>query len=229
VKRFWKDVTVAPAAAGYGIALDGRAVRTPARAELVVPAMALAEAIAAEWSAQGEEVNPRAMPMTGLANAAIDHAARDATAFAAPLAHYAETDLLCYRDDRDLRLAAEQASAWNPLLGWAETHFGVEFVLAAGVMHVAQPPATIASLAAAVRALPPFRLAPMAPLVTVSGSLVAALAIERGARDAAALWPTLCLDQLYQERLWGSDAAATAQRAAHEAEWLNAARFIALL
>lgn len=229
MKRFWKLVTTVRDTGGHSILLDGRPVRTPARAPLVVPFATLADAIAAEWDAQGAEINPRAMPLTGLANAAIDHAARDPAAFAATLTPYAETDLLCYRDDRDPRLAAEQAAAWNPLLAWAEARFGIEFTLAAGVMHVAQPPATIAVLAGALCALPPFRLAPMAPLITVSGSLVAALAVEADAFDAAELWPTLCLDQLYQERLWGSDAQALVQRAAHEAEWTHAARFLRLL
>jgi chaperone required for assembly of F1-ATPase len=229
VKRFWKQVALADAAAGYAIQLDGRPVRTPARAQLAVPTRALADAIVSEWQAQGEDIDPRSMPMTGLANAAIDHAVTDPAAFAATLTPFAETDLLCYRDDRDLVLAAEQAAAWNPLLVAAEARFVVEFTLAKGVMHVAQPPATIAALQAALHALPPFRLAAMAPLVTISGSLVAALAVESGAREATELWPIICLDQLYQERRWGSDAQAQAQRAAHERDWLNAAHFLSLL
>jgi chaperone required for assembly of F1-ATPase len=229
VRRFWKEVSVAADAAGHAIHLDGRPVRTPARAVLVVPTRALADAIAAEWSAQGEEVDPRAMPLTGLANAAIDHASADPAAFAATLTPYAETDLLCYRDDRDTVLAAEQAAGWNPLLAWAEARYGAEFTLAQGVIHIAQPPATIAALQAAIAVLPAFRLVALSPLVTISGSLVAALAVEAGARDAAELWPILCLDQLYQERRWGHDAAAAAQRAAHERGWLNAARFLGLL
>jgi chaperone required for assembly of F1-ATPase len=229
VKRFWNDAAVADDAAGFAIRLDGRPVRTPARATLVVPTRALADAIAAEWATQGDDIDPRTMPLTGLANAAIDHAARDPAIFTATLTPFAETDLLCYRDDRDPALAAEQAAAWNPLLAWAESRFAIEFTLASGVMHIAQPAASIAALQAALHALPPFRLAPMAPLVTISGSLVAALAVEAGARDAASLWPTLCLDQLYQERKWGSDAQAAAQRAAHERDWLSAARFLSLL
>lgn len=229
MKRFWKQVAVADDAAGFGIQLDGRPVRTPARAPLVAPTRALADAIAAEWQTQGEDIDPRSMPLTGLANSAIDHAATDPAAFAATLAPFAETDLLCYRDDREAELAAEQAAAWNPLLAWAEARWGIEFTLASGVMHVAQPAATIAALQAALHALPPFRLAPMAPLVTISGSLVAALAVESATRDAAELWPIICLDQLYQERRWGSDAQAEAQRAAHERDWRNAARFLDLL
>lgn len=229
MKRFWTNAAVTNDAAGFAIQLDGRPVRTPARAPLVVPTRALADAIAGEWQAQGEEVDPRSMPLAGLANAAIDHAATDPAAFAATLTPFAETDLLCYRDDREAELAAEQASAWNPMLAWAEARYGIEFALASGVMHVAQPAATIAALQAALHALPPFRLVALAPLVTISGSLVAALAVESGARDAAELWSIICLDQLYQERRWGADAQAQAQRAAHERDWLNAARFLDLL
>lgn len=225
MKRFWKDVAAVPVEAGYAIQLDGRPVRTPARAPMILPTPALADTIAAEWSAQGKDIDPRSMPMTGLANAAIDHGAD----LAATLTPYAETDLLCYRDARDTELAAEQMVAWNPLLAWAENNFEVEFLLAAGVMHVAQPAATVTRLAKHVLALPAFRLAPLAPLVTISGSLIGALAIETGARDAAELWPLLCLDELYQERRWGHDAQAAALRAAHETEWLNAARFLSLL
>jgi chaperone required for assembly of F1-ATPase len=188
MKRFWKEATVALREdGGFAVQLDGRPVRTPARALLILPTAPLAEVIASEWQAQGEEVDPRTMALTGLANAAIDHAATDPAGFAATLTPYAETDLLCYRDDRDAALAAEQAAAWNPLLAWAEARFGVEFMLAQGVMHVAQPPATVAALQDAVRALPPFRLAALSPLVTISGSLVAALAVEGRARCGSAM------------------------------------------
>lgn len=116
MKRFWKDVAIVPQDGGWGIALDGRPMRTPHRAPLAVASTALAEAIAAEWQAQGETIDPRAMPMTGLANAAIDLATPDPAVFAEPIAAYAATDLLCYRDDRDAALQAEQVAAWNPVL-----------------------------------------------------------------------------------------------------------------
>jgi chaperone required for assembly of F1-ATPase len=225
VKRFWKQAAAVAADGGYAIHLDGRPVRTPARAPLTIPSARLAEASAQEWADQGEVIDPRSMPLTGLANAAIDHGA----ALADTLIPYAETDLLCYRDDRDMALAAEQAEAWNPLLAWAEARYGIEFTLAAGIIHVEQPAATRAALAAAVTALSPFRLAALSPLVTLGGSLVAALAVEAGARDADALWPILCLDELYQERRWGHDAQAAAARAQREGEWMNAARFLDLL
>ena len=154
MKRFWKQAEVIAEDGGWGIALDGRPVRTPERAPLAVASKALAEAIAAEWDAQGEDIDPASMPLTGLANAAIDLASPDPAAFAEPIAAYAESDLFCYRDDRDAALQAEQAAAWNPLLAWAEARHGIEFALTQGVLPVDQPPATIAALRAALLAPP---------------------------------------------------------------------------
>jgi len=229
MKRFWKKSEAAPQDGGWGIALDGRPVHTPARAPLVVASPALAEAIAAEWAAQGETLDPASMPLTGLANAAIDLASPDPAAFAAPVAAYAESDLLCYRDARDAALQAEQAVAWNPLLAWAEGRHGIEFTLAQGVIPVDQPAATIAALRGAVLDLHPFRLAALTPLVTIGGSLVAGLALIEGAFGAAALWEAVSLDELYQERRWGADSEAQKARARREADWHNAARFLSLL
>ena len=229
MKRFWKEARAARQDGGWGIALDGRAVRTPARAPLLVASEALATAIADEWAAQGETIDPAAMPLTGLANAAVDLAAPDPAAFAEPIAAYAASDLLCYRDDRDTALQVEQAAAWNPLLAWAEARHGIEFTLAQGVLPVDQPAATVATLTGAVRALDPFRLAALAPLVTIGGSLVAGLALTEGAFDAAALWEAVSLDELYQERRWGADSEAQQARARREADWHHAARFLTLL
>lgn len=229
MKRFWKEARATRQDGGWGIALDGRAVRTPARAPLLVASEALATAIADEWAAQGETIDPAAMPLTGLANAAVDLAAPDPAAFAEPIAAYAASDLLCYRDDRDTALQVEQAAAWNPLLAWAEARHGIEFTLAQGVLPVDQPAATVATLTGAVRALDPFRLAALAPLVTIGGSLVAGLALAEGAFDAAALWEAVSLDELYQERRWGADSEAQQARARREADWHHAARFLTLL
>lgn len=227
--RFWKDASVVEIDGGWGIALDGRPVRTPQRAALAVKNPALAEAIAAEWQAQGEAIDPAAMPMTGLTNAAIDLATPDPAAFAEPVAAYAATDLLCYRDDRDPLLQAEQAAAWNPLLAWAEARFGIEFEITQGILPIDQPPATVAALRAAVLALDPWRMTALTPLVTIGGSLVAGLTLIEGADDADALWQTVSLDELYQERRWGADDLATAAREKKQADWDNAARFLSLI
>lgn len=229
MKRFWKSASAVHEPDGWSIALDGRPVRTPGRAPLIVEREALAHAIAAEWNAQGDKLDPASMPMTGIANAAIDLAEPDPAIFAAPIAAYAESDLLCYRDDRDLALQAEQVSAWNPLLAWAERHFDIEFRLTLGVLPIDQPAATLAGLRSAVLALPPFKLAPLSPIVTIGGSLVAALALLEGAFSPDLLWEAVCLDELYQERRWGADHEAQQARALRAADWQHAARFLALL
>ena len=229
MKRFWKDVAIVPQDGGWGIALDGRPMRTPHRAPLAVASTALAEAIAAEWQAQGDTIDPRAMPMTGLANAAIDLATPDPAVFAEPIAAYAATDLLCYRDDRDAALQAEQVAAWNPILAWAEAQFGVEFIITQGILPVDQPPATVAALRAATLGQDAWRMTALTPLVTIGGSLVAGLACVEEAFDREDLWDAVSLDQLYQERRWGADAEAQAQRAAHKRDWDNAVRFLGLL
>jgi chaperone required for assembly of F1-ATPase len=229
VKRFWKEVDLASQDGGWGIMLDGRPMRTPKRAPLVVASPALAEAIGTEWREQGETIDPAAMPMTGLANAAIDLATPDPAAFIEPVAAYAATDLFCYRDDRDALLQAEQVAAWNPLLAWAEQRFDIEFVLTQGILPIDQPPATVAALRAAALAVDPWRMALLTPLVTIGGSLVAGLALIEGAFDAEALWEAVSLDELYQERRWGADSEAQKARAAHKRDWDNAARFLGLL
>jgi len=229
VKRFWKEVAVAPEDGGWGIALDGRPVRTPQRAPLAVASAALAEAIAAEWRDVGETIDPAAMPMTGLTNAAIDLATPDLAAFAAPVAAYAQSDLFCYRDARDAALQAEQAAAWNPLLAWAEARYGIEFALTQGVLPVDQPEATVAALQDAVLAQDEWRTTALTPLVTIGGSLVAGLALLENAFDADALWEAVSLDELYQERRWGADSEAQKARAIHKRDWDNAARFLNLV
>jgi len=222
MKRFWKEVTVVDG----GIRLDGRVVRTPARAELVVPTHALAEAIAEEWRAQGEEVDPRAMPLTGLANAAID---RITPEFAADLARYGETDLLCYRADGPDALIALQAAAWDPLLDWARGRYDIHFELVTGIMHRPQPAATVARLAEAVTSCDAFTLAGLQPLVTISGSLVTALALLEGVIDAEDAFDVTHLDELWQAEQWGEDELATDAREVRREDFLAAAHFLYLL
>lgn len=229
MKRFWKQAEVVRESGGWGIALDGRPVRTPKRAPLVVGSPALAEAIAEEWNAVGEDIDPTRMPLTGIANAAIDIAGADPAAFAEPIAAYAESELFCYREDRDPALQSEQIAVWNPLLAWAEQRYGIEFTLAEGVLPIDQPGSTVVALRAAVLSHDPFRLAPLTLLVTIGGSLIAGLALIEKAFAAAELWEAVSLDELYQERRWGADSEAQKARALREAEWHNAARFLSLL
>jgi chaperone required for assembly of F1-ATPase len=208
MKRFYKNAAAAPGAGGVGLYLDERPVKTPARAPLVVPTEELAEAIAAEWNGQGEKIDPRTMPLTGLANAAIDRVAPDSAAFARNIAAYGESDLLCYRAEGPRSLTARQAERWDPLIEWARGRFGVAFETVCGVMHKAQPPETVARLAAAVAARDPFRLAGLSPLVTVSGSLVIALALAEGAIGLEEGWQAANLDEAWQAEQWGEDPLA---------------------
>ena len=216
MKRFWTEVSVGP---DRVVALDGRPVRTPGRVPLALPTDALAQAIAAEWRAVGETVDPRAMPMTGLANAAIDRIAPDPAPFAAGLARYGESDLLCYRAAGPEPLVERQAAAWDPPLGWARRRYDVHFVVAAGVMHVAQPPLTIQRLGDTVAARDAWTLAALSPVVTITGSLVLALALAEEAMTADAVWAASTVDEDWQAELWGEDALAAQARAARRAEF----------
>lgn len=226
MKRFYKDVTVSPE---RGILLDGRAVKTPARAALILPNDALAEAVAEEWRAQGEEIDPRSMPVTGLANAAIDRVATDPQAFAAGLAQYAETELLCYRADSPPELIERQAQRWDPLLDWARGQYEVEFTLVAGIMHQPQPMATISRLGEAVAAANPFALAALSPIVTIGGSLVIALALVLEAVLPDDAFDLAHLDELWQAEQWGEDELALAGRDARKRDFLAACRFLELV
>ena len=226
MKRFWKDVSVG---ADRVVALDGRPVRTPGRVPLSLPTDALAQAVAAEWRAVGETVDPRTMPITGLANAAIDRIAPDPAPFIADLARYAETDLLCYRADAPADLVARQRSLWDPPLGWARTRYDVHFALATGIVHRPQPDATVERLAAAVAALDPFRLAAMTPLVSITGSLVLSLAILERAMTPDEAWSTALVDEDWQAERWGVDPLAEAARTDRRRGFDAAAAFLEAL
>lgn len=229
MKRFWTDVSVEPDGDGWGIRLDSRSVRTPALASLVVPSEALADGIADEWRDAGEEIDPRAMPLTGLANAAIDRVAPDPTAFAAGLARYAESDLTCYRATGPRALVAVQETAWDALLGWARRRYDVDFVTTDGLTHVAQPPGTVERLSHAVEALDAFHLAGLSPLVEVGGSLVAALAVMERAITADQAWDVVSIDERWQIEKWGSDPEAEAAIDNRRRDFLAGARFLELL
>ncbi len=224
-KRFWTDVTVED----RGIRLDGRTLKTPARADLVVPTDALANAIAEEWRQVEGEIDPHTMPLTGLANAAIDRIAPDPAAFAAGLARYAEADLLCYRADHPSELTTRQGELWDAPLDWARARYDVDFRVTAGIVHIAQPEETVQRLAAAIAARDAFHLAGLSPLITLSGSLVLALAIAEGAMTEHDAWEAAELDDLWQVEQWGEDVLATAAREDKRRDFRAAARFLGLL
>jgi chaperone required for assembly of F1-ATPase len=230
VKRFYKAASAAPASeGGFAILLDGRPVRTPARAALIVPGEQLAAAIAREWNGQGKEIDPRAMALTGLANAAIDRVAPDPAAFARTLAAYGQSDLLCYRAEGPPALVRRQNAAWDPLLDWARRRFEVAFETTDSILHRSQPAATVARLAGAVAALDPFRLAAFSPLVTISGSLVIALALAEGAVTLDAGWAAASLDEAWHAEKWGEDSLAAAALQGRRREFEAGFLFLTLL
>lgn len=229
MKRFWKQAEVISAGDGWAIRLDGRPVRTPSKAELVVPSEALATAIADEWNAAAEAVDPRSMPLTGIANAALDHVAPDPASFAASIARYAESDLAYYRADVPRALAERQSSEWDRLLAWARRRFDVDFATTTGLTHVEQPPATVERLRHAVSIFDPFRLAALSPLVTIGGSLVGALGLLEGAFTPDQAWAAVTVDDRWQLEQWGSDSEAEAALENRRKDFLVAARFLTLL
>ena len=229
MKRFWKEVSVERESSGWAIRLDQRPVRTPARASLVVPSEPLAEAIADEWRPVGEMIDSRAMPLTGLANAAIDRIAPEPHAFVAGIATYAEADLACYRSDWPPELVSRQAQSWDELLAWGRRRYDVDFSTTSGLLHVPQPQATIDRLSQAVAELDAFHLAGLSPLVTAGGSLLAALAVLEKALTPEEAWDAVSIDDRWQLEQWGADSEARAALENRRKDFLAAARFLDLL
>ena len=229
MKRFYQSVAIGEGAGGCSILLDGRPVRTPARNPLELPHDALARAIAGEWEAQQGEIDPRSMPLTGLANAAIDRVAPDPDGFARGLAVYGESDLLCYRAEGPEPLVRRQAESWDGLLQWARRRFDVDFEVTSGILHRPQPAATVERLSHAVAAQDPFALAGLSPLVTLSGSLVLALALAEEAIDGETAWAAATVDETWQSERWGEDEEARARLDGRRREFDAARRFLSLL
>lgn len=229
MKRFWKLAEAQPAADQWAILIDGRAVKTPGKSDLVVPTRALAEAIADEWNEVEGDIDPRAMPLTGIANAAIDYVAPAPAPFAAGLARYAESDLACYRTETPTGLAERQRDEWDRLLAWARRRFDVDFAVTTGLTHVEQPAATVERLRHAVAVLDPFHLAGLSTLVTIGGSLVAALGVLEGASTPEEAWEAVTVDDRWQLEQWGSDAEAEAALENRRSDFMTAARFLRLL
>ena len=229
MKRFWKTAEAVEREGGWGVELDGKPLRTPAREPLVVPTSALAEAIAAEWNGVQDKIDPQAMPLTGLANAAIDRIQTDRKAFADGLARYAEADLACYRAEGPAGLVNRQTKEWDELLAWGRRRFDVDFNTTSAITHVAQPPATVERLSHAVAALDDFHLAGLSPLTTIGGSLLAALGVLEGAFTPEQAWEAVSIEDRWQLEQWGSDAEAEAALANRRWDFLAAARFLELL
>jgi chaperone required for assembly of F1-ATPase len=228
VKRFWAEARAVSGADGWAVELDGRPLRTPARAALVLPGQLLAEAIAGEWADVAAEIRPGTMPLTGFANAAVDIVTPDRARFAASLLGYGESDLTCYRAERPQPLIARQVAAWEPPLKAIEARHGLLFRRTAGVVHVAQPAETLARLRDLLVGLSAWQLAPLQPLVTLTGSVVLGLSVLEGVLAADEAFAAGHLDEAWSAEQWGEDALATADRDGRWFQFEAAARFLAL-
>lgn len=210
-KRFYKTTGVKEENGAFHVVLDGRAVRTPARKPLAAPSRALAEALAAEWEAQSEVIDPAQMPLTRLANSIIDGVADRRQAVSDDIAKYFGCDLLFYRADGPESLIERQAAVWDPVIAWARDSLGARFILAQGIVHVTQPDEAIA---AARKAMPddPWRLGAMHSLTTLTGSALLSLALVLDAARPETVWQAAHLDEDYNAETWGRDEQAMARR-----------------
>lgn len=227
-KRFWKQARAEACDGGFTVLLDARPVKTPAKQALVVPSLAMAEAIASEWDAQDGLVKPDTMPITRAANSAIDKVAVQYQEVLGLLAAYGESDLLCYRAETPAELVARQAEAWDPILAWCATELAAPLTVTAGVVHVAQPVASVARLTTVLRGYTPFQMAAVHDLIAISGSLVLALAVTHQRIGVEQAWDLSRIDESWQNEQWGVDEDAAELESFKRDALLTAARFYAL-
>ncbi len=229
MKRFYKEVSVHAADGGYAILLDGKPVKTPMRRALSLPNAHMAEAVKSEWDAQGEDIDPASMVVTGFANAAIDRVADERETFVQNIAAYGESDLLCYRADSPDPLIERQMREWQPWLEWTEQNYDAALIVVSGIMHKEQPKQSLLNLRKAVEAMNDFQLSAMAKMTHISGSLIMSLALYEGKTEIDAIWPALCLDELWQEEQWGADSFAQKHRDDRYADFKAALDFLKLV
>jgi chaperone required for assembly of F1-ATPase len=222
-KRFYREVTVALVEDGYAIHLDGKPVRTPAKAAIVLPSQASAQLVADEFAAQGEFIDLPSMPVLRLVNTAIDGVASEADAVAEDILRFSSSDLLCYRANAPQELVERQSQAWDPVLDWARDALGARLTLAEGVMHVEQPRVAITAISLhLLRKKEPLRLAAIHLMTSLTGSALLALAVEEGALDAEEAWAAAHVDEDWNIAQWGEDAEASARRAARKRDMMAA-------
>ena len=229
MRRRYKTVEVADVADGFAITLDAKPMRTPAGHPFVAPTRTLADAVAEEWRAQGETVQPRTMPMTQFVATALDRVPLDRERIVGDLAAFAETDLLCHRAADSEWLLKRQAEQWQPLLDWAKTVLGARFTLASGIMPVDQPPETLAAIRRRVAALDDFNLVAMQSLAGSTGSIMLAFAVAEGRLSAEDAHRLSRLDEDYQIERWGEDYEAADRRVAVHADMREAERLLSLV
>ncbi len=227
-KRFYQDAGVKEAEGGFAVTLDDKPIRTPSGRVVTVPVRPLAEAIAAEWQAQGETLDPLTMPLTRFANSVIEGVIDRADLVRDDIAKYLQSDLLFYRAGHPEGLVQREALHWDPVLDWARDSLGAHFILAEGIMHVSQPEAAIA---AARAALPgdPWTIAAAHVVTTMTGSALLALALIHGVRDPDQVWAAAHVDEDWNAEQWGVDEEAASRRATREVDFRAAVQILAML
>ncbi|KAA5603576.1 ATP12 family chaperone protein [Blastochloris sulfoviridis] len=220
-KRFYAAVTVEEGADGWAVQLDGRTPKTPRGQPLAVPTRTLAEALAAEWSAQGQVIDPATMPLTRLVNVTLDEVVGEGKLQAVidEIVKYAGSDLVCYRAAEPAGLVARQAEVWDPVLAFAHERLGARFMLSEGVTFVGQTETAIDAVRRAVEAVPPFALGALYTLTALAGSALIALAVAQDALTPEAGWDAVHVDEDWQMAFWGRDEQAMARRAFRKKEW----------
>jgi len=227
-KRFYASAGVAEADGGFAVTLDGKPIRTPSGRQVVAPTREIAEAIAAEWNAQAEMINPLTMPLTRFANSVVEAVADRADAVADDVAKYLGTDLLFYRAGHPEALVAKEAAHWDPILFWAADTLGAHFILAEGIVNVTQPEQAVA---AARGAFPsdPWSVSALHVVTTLTGSALLALALAHGVRDAEQVWAAAHVDEDWNIEKWGMDEEVAARRAARLVDFQAAVRILTAL
>jgi chaperone required for assembly of F1-ATPase len=229
MKRGYETVVVGRAEGGYGVTLDDKPLRTPAKAPVILPTRSLAEAIAQEWRRQGAEIKLETLPLTRLASTAIDLVTPRRAEVMAEVSRFAGTDLVCYRAGHPPELAARQHEAWQPLIDWASLRYDAPLEVTAGIVPITQAPRTLRAFGAAVAAYSPLELAALHLATASCGSLVVALALIEGRLDAEGAFAASQLDETFEIEQWGEDAEQMRRREALKDDMVLAERFIALL
>lgn len=229
MKRFYRSAEAAETEGGFGVQLDSRPVRTPAKNLLTLPNRDLAEAIAGEWAAQGNEIVPAGMPLTALASTALDHVGPNRDEVIEITAAYGRTDLLCYRAERPTALVERQAVSWDPVLAWFAERHGVRLETTAGIVHRAQAAEAILAMDRIVAGHDDWRLAALSLATARLGSLVLALGLIGDRYDPAEVMALAHIDEDFQIERWGEDDEALARRAGIAAEVATARRLVDLL
>jgi chaperone required for assembly of F1-ATPase len=227
-KRFYQEVAVKDEGEGAALLLDGKPVQTPGKAPLVLPTRALAEAVAGEWRAQGERIDPATMPLTKLANSAIDGVVGREQAAIDDIAAHARSDLLCYRAQAPQGLVAAQRKHWDPVLAWAKDALEAPLVVGEGVVHVNQPGSSLARIKETLVGYDAFSLAALHVMTSLTGSALLALAVALGRLTPDEAWAAAHVDEDWQIGQWGEDNEAAQRRHNRRRDFDAAARMLSL-